>query len=108
MISKPWRHILIIILRNNMKLRWRILLFCTVILLSSGFGWQYRRYENLENPTEYLYRVSADRVREALKIFAHDKSGALKGGFDDDGQFNMDVDDYYTNRYWTGPREKTE
>jgi hypothetical protein len=70
-----------------MKLPWHvIILFGCLNLSSPGFAQEHRRYENLGNPTEYLYHVSADRVKTALEIFAQDKSGDLKGGFLDDGQ----------------------
>ena len=91
-----------------MKYRAILSLVTLLAFLSLGFTWQYTRYENLANPTEYLFSFPADRVKEALRLWKKGpgRTGILGGGFVSGDKFAISTPQgYYTERYWTGPRE---
>jgi hypothetical protein len=67
-----------------------------------------QRFENLENPTEYVFAVPLDRIVKLLETRHGPNSwGPLGAGFNR-GTYQMGVYDYYTKRYWTGKQERKE
>lgn len=72
----------------------------------------HQHYENLHNPTNYLFNVSKEKV---IEIFRDSRRRLapppepLHGSFcEDTGFFEFDLMNFYTTRYWTGRQETDE
>jgi hypothetical protein len=76
----------------------------------TGCSANSQRYENLHNPTEYLFSASKERVMEILRDRDRRLTPPpepLHGAFDTSGDayYHFSFDEVYTNRYWTARRE---
>jgi hypothetical protein len=69
-----------------------------------------RRYQNYGNPTEYTFSAPIADVLAILQKAGGRNGWWPLGGayYDDEGKFGFGVYDYYTDRYWSGRREKSE
>lgn len=84
-----------------------------VLLCSSGCMNIHQRYENLKNPTEYLFNSTEATVMETLrdsKRLIAPPPEPLHGAFWSKGDvvYSFGVYDHYTKRYWTGKVEKED
>lgn len=90
-----------------------LLLICAVFVALSvgvsgyGLAFLHTRYENLGNPTVYVFSVPVGRIKEALKVYEKMDTAPLRASFYSENEFGFSIPvEYYTKRYWTGPREK--
>lgn len=72
-------------------------------------GRYHQRYENLQNPTEFLFHASQAQI---LAILQNEKAPLapppepLRGAFMPEGTYMFSVYDHYTRRYWSGRQEE--
>lgn len=69
-----------------------------------------QHYENLRNPTEYIFSASSAKILEILrKVHGSESWGPLAGAFfEEENVYKMNVFNFYTTRYWTGRQETDE
>jgi hypothetical protein len=84
-----------------------LLLIGWTALLGSGFAQSSVRYENLGNPTDYVFHASVDKIKSATTLLTSSHIiPNLNFGTNMDGDLVFGpIPSYYTKRYWTGPRQ---
>lgn len=76
----------------------------------SALGADVRRYINLNNPTEYLFSFSNEKILQIMREVHGPKSwGPLAGSYyEERGVYEFGVFNFYTQRYWSGRLERSE
>lgn len=97
-----------------MKASLRICLLC-VILVPKILLANQQRFENLHNPTEYIFAASKAKVLETLRDAKRQLTpppapleGSFRAGASSEAVYHFGFMGVYTRRYWTGRREKKE
>lgn len=90
-------------------MRLLIILFITAVSAATNLRAASQgsmRYQNLENPTRYIYRADAKRVEEVLGSLRHATVGRLYVFRTEPEGYRLSAGPYYSPRYWRGRQEQ--
>lgn len=87
-----------------------VVLLLTLCVQCFSNAAEYRRFQALGNPTEYLFSKPRSEVLAILRsVKGPGNWGPLAGAYiPDEDLFSFGVSDFYSKRYWVGPQEQRE